>query len=55
MECKICEELMLNNDKISIIELYENTTGYFHPENEIIIKFCPVCGRKLTKGEKLNQ
>ena len=46
--CDVCKELTQNNDTIKIHELYENTSGYFHPEHEMIIKYCPCCGKELN-------
>lgn len=46
--CDVCKELTQNKDTVKIHELYENTSGYFYPQNEMIIKYCPCCGKELN-------
>ena len=50
--CDVCKELTQNKDTVKIHELYENTSGYFYPENEMIIKYCPCCGKELNAERK---
>jgi len=44
--CTACNEL--NSLKNAEIETIYYIDGYFHPETEMIIKYCPVCGKKLN-------
>ena len=46
--CDVCKELTQNGEEVTVHELYENTSGYFHPEHEMIIKYCPCCGKELN-------
>ena len=45
--CDVCKEITQNGGEVSIYKL-EDITGYFRPENEMIIRFCPCCGEKLN-------
>ena len=46
--CKCCEELILVNEELRVVEIYGSKTGYFQPLVDMNIKYCPVCGEKLN-------
>ena len=50
-KCKICREIERNHCKVEIKELFESATGFFEPEHEIIIRYCPNCGRKMEENK----
>ena len=45
-DCPVCQELKMNGKEVEIVEMEEDGQ-YFFPENRMIIKFCPVCGRRI--------
>lgn len=46
--CEACKELTLVKENLKIDTIYGSKTGYFQPIENINIKYCPVCGRKLN-------
>lgn len=47
--CPVCKELEMTFDKTTVTQLYETGTGYFSPIEDIVVRYCPSCGRKLNK------
>lgn len=49
--CECCEELTEFDETVTIDEIYGSETGFFHPRTDMVIHYCPVCG-KLLKNER---
>ena len=46
--CKELKELIGKSDAITVYEVKTVKFGYVCPNAEIVIKFCPMCGKKLV-------
>ncbi len=47
MECESCKELNEVCERLEVDLIYGNDSGYFHAMSDMVINYCPVCGRKL--------
>lgn len=46
-DCAVCKELKRSRGPVRINELYDTDSGYFYPDTNIIIHFCPNCGKEI--------
>lgn len=45
--CESCKELKELGCKVEVDMIYSIEAGYLHPISEMIINYCPVCGKKI--------
>ena len=52
-KCEVCKELTEIEEKLECDMLYGHKSGYFHPMSDMVVNYCPTCGKRLniSKGE----
>ena len=52
MMCPICKDLKKIDEVINVYELYGSKSGYFFAIPEMIINYCPTCGKEIKHHDQ---